>query len=48
VEIDIIAKEHDFFVFVEVKCRPSNCVWLSTNFCFRKKQAFFIDATEGY
>ena len=47
-EIDIIAKDHDFFVFVEVKCCSSNCIWWSTNFCFRKKQTFFINATEGY
>ena len=47
-EVDIIAKEHNFLVFVEVKCRSSNIFGDPQTFVSEKKQMLFKDAAEGY
>ena len=47
-EIDIIAKEHNFLVFVEVKCRSSNVFGEPQTFVSEKKQVLLKDAAEGY
>ncbi len=47
-EVDIIAKEHNYLVFVEVKCRSSNAFGEPQTFVSEKKQMLFKDAAEGY
>ena len=40
-EVDIIAKEHNYLVFVEVKCRSSNIFGDPQTFVSEKKQMLF-------
>ena len=47
-EVDIIAKEDNFLVFVEVKCRSTDIFGEPQTFVSEKKQALFKSASEGY
>ena len=47
-EVDIIAKEDNFLVFVEVKCRSTDIFGEPQTFVSEKKQALFKSAAEGY
>ena len=47
-EIDIIAKEGDFFVFVEVKTRTANSDWLPEESITKKKQKKLIRISSQY
>ena len=47
-EVDIIAKNNDFLVFVEVKTRANNLFGEPQTFVTEKKQALFKSAAEGY
>lgn len=47
-EIDIIAENKDFIVFVEVKTRQSNAYGNPEVFVNRKKQSFMIRAANEY
>ncbi|MBC8266380.1 MAG: YraN family protein [Flavobacteriales bacterium] len=47
-EVDIIAKDGNFLVFVEVKCRSTNIFGEPQAFVSGKKQLLFKDAAEGY
>ena len=47
-EIDIIAKNNDFLVFVEVKTRANNLFGEPQTFVTEKKQTLFKSAAEGY
>jgi len=47
-EVDIIAMDGDFLVFVEVKCRSTNIFGEPQTFISEKKQALLKDAAEGY
>ena len=47
-EVDIIAKNNDFLVFVEVKTRANNLFGEPQTFVSEKKQALFKTAAEAY
>ena len=47
-EVDIIAKEDNFLVFVEVKCRSTDTFGEPQTFISEKKQSLLKDAAEGY
>jgi len=47
-EVDIIAKDGNFLVFVEVKCRSTNIFGEPQTFVSEKKQVLLKDAAEGY
>ena len=47
-EVDIIAKDGNFLVFVEVKCRSTDIFGEPQTFVSEKKQALFKSAAEGY
>jgi putative endonuclease len=47
-EVDIIAKEDNFLVFVEVKCRSTDIFGEPQTFVSEKKQALFKSVAEGY
>ena len=47
-EVDIIAKNNNFLVFVEVKTRANNLFGDPQTFVSEKKQALFKSAAEGY
>ena len=47
-EVDIIAKEDNFLVFVEVKCRSTDIFGEPQTFVSEKKQALFKSAAEEY
>jgi putative endonuclease len=47
-EIDIIAKDGNFIVFVEVKTRATDIFGEPQTFISEKKQALLKDAAEGY
>ena len=47
-EVDVIAKEDNFLVFVEVKCRSTDIFGEPQTFVSEKKQALFKSAAEGY
>ena len=47
-EVDIIAKNNDFLVFVEVKTRVNNLFGEPQTFVSEKKQALFKTAAEAY
>ena len=46
--MDVIAKEDNFLVFVEVKCRSTDIFGEPQTFVSEKKQALFKLAAEGY
>lgn len=47
-EVDIIAKNHNTIVFVEVKTRKSNTFGAPESFVNRQKQNFLIAAAQNY
>ena len=47
-EVDIIAKNNDFLVFVEVKTRANNLFGEPQTFVSEQKQALFKTAAEAY
>ncbi len=47
-EVDIIAKDGNFLVFVEVKCRSTNIFGEPQTFVSEKKQELFMLAAEAY
>ena len=47
-EVDIIAKNNDFLVFVEVKTRVNNLFGEPQTFVSEQKQALFKTAAEAY
>ena len=47
-EVDIIVKDENFLVFVEVKCRSTDIFGEPQTFVSEKKQALYQSAAEGY
>ena len=47
-EVDIIAKNHNTIVFVEVKTRKSNTFGTPESFVSKQKQNFLITAAQNY